>query len=90
MDIADFMEKHHLTDDDLDRMAEPYERGDFPLEDGVIHEGSHLDAVDKEQVTILFDASVTQRVKTLAHRRGVDQDEIYRAALDFYLAAQAS
>lgn len=89
MDVADFMNKHHLSEEDLDRMAEPYERGDFPLEDGVVCNGSHLDAVAREEVTIYIDSSVTQQVRTLARSRGVDQADIYRAALDFYLAAQA-
>ena len=44
MDIERFMRKHHVTDEMLDEMAAPFERGDFELSDGTMYSGSHLGA----------------------------------------------
>lgn len=87
--VSDYMAKHNLTDEVLDAMAAPYESGDFPSADGMIHAGSHLEAVGKRRVTVVYDARDAQRVSDIARRRGVKASEVYRDALDYYLAAQA-
>lgn len=89
MDVTDYMRKRNLTDKDLDEMAAPYEKGDYESEDGVVHSGSHLDAVGKRRVTVIYDASDAQRVVAIARSRGVTPSEVYRDALGYYLAAQA-
>lgn len=89
MNVSEYMKKHGLTDEALDSMAEPYESGDYPSEEGQVFTGSHLDAVGKRRVTVIYDASDTQRVAAIARRRGVKPSEVYRDALDYYLAAQA-
>ncbi len=90
MNVNDFMAKHGVTDADLDRMAEPYENGDFePEPDGKVFSGSHLDAVGKRRVTVVYDAADTQKVARIARSRGVKPSVIYRDALDRYLATQA-
>lgn len=89
MNVADYMRKHGLTDDTLDELAAPYECGDYAYEEAPVHSGSHLDAVGKKRVTVVYDACDAQRVLSLARARGVEPSEIYRDALDFYLAAQA-
>ena len=62
MNVSDFMAKHGITDADLDRMAAPYEDGSFePEPDGKVFSGSHLDAVGKKRVTVVYDAQDTQR-----------------------------
>lgn len=46
-DVEEYMKKRGLTDEDLDKMAAPYERGDYELsEGGEVHLGSHLDAAN--------------------------------------------
>lgn len=88
MNVNDFMAKHSITDTDLDRMAEPYENGDFEFEpDGKVFSGSHLDAVGKRRVTVVYDAADTQKVEWIARSRGVKPSAVYRDALDYYLAA---
>lgn len=89
MDVSEYMKKHGLTDEALDAMAAPYESGDYPSEGGRVYTGSHLDAVGKRRVTVIYDASDTQRVASIARSRGVKPSEVYRDALDYYLAAQA-
>lgn len=89
MNVSDYMKKHGLTDADLDAMASPYESGDYPSGGGEVFTGSHLDAVGKRRVTVIYDARDTQRVAAIARSRGVKTSEIYRDALGYYLAAQA-
>lgn len=89
MNVDEYMRKHGLTDADLDRMAEPFERGDYPIENGVVHSGSHLDAVGKRRVTVIYNAADTQSVARIARQRGVKPSEVYREALASYLAAHA-
>lgn len=89
MNVSEYMEKHGLTDAALDAMAAPYERGDYESEAGEVHTGSHLDAVGKRRVTVIYDASVTQKVADIARSRGVKPSEIYRDALDYYLSTRA-
>lgn len=89
MNINDFMNKHGISDADLDRMAGPYEDASFEAEPmGKVYSGSHLDAVGKRRITVIYDAKDTQRVAGIARSRGVKPSEIYRDALDYYLAAQ--
>ena len=88
--VSDFMTRHGLDDAALDRMAAPYEDGSFePEHEGRALAGSHLDAVGKRRVTVGYDARDTQRVAAMARSRGVRPSEVYRDALDYYLAAQA-
>ena len=82
------MGKHGLTDAALDEIALPYEQGDYESETGTVYSGSHIDAVGKRRVTVIYDALATQRVADIARERGVKPSEIYRDALDYYLAAQ--
>ena len=89
VNVTEFMRKRGITDDDLDRMAEPYERGDFDPQGGEVRNGSHLDAVGKRRVTVVYDASDTQKVAGIARSRGVTPSEVYRDALDYYLATHA-
>ena len=90
MNVNEFMEKHGISDADLDRMAASYESGNFELQwDGRVFSGSHLDAVGKRRVTVVYNARDTQRVACIARNRGVKPSEIYRDALNYYLAAQA-
>lgn len=89
MNVSDYMKKHGLTDDTLDELAAPFESGEYAHEEGPVQGGSHLDAVGKKRVTVVYDARDTQRVLSIARARGVKPSEIYRDALDFYLAAQA-
>lgn len=90
MNISDFMKKHGISDDDLDHMAAPYEDGSFdPEPNGKVYSGSHLDAVGKRRVTVIYNAEDVQKVAGIARNRGVKPSEIYRDALDYYLATQA-
>ena len=89
MNVSEYMRKLGLTDDKLDAMAEPYESGDYPAEEGKVYSGSHLDAVGKRRVTVIYDAKDTQRVAAIARSKGTSPSAIYRAALDHYLATQS-
>ena len=89
MDVNDFMRKHGISDADLDRMAEPYESATFEQGSGRVYSGSHLDAVGKRRITVMYDAATAQRVSGLAKARGVKASDVYRDALDYYLASQA-
>lgn len=88
MDVSEYMGKHGLTDAALDAMAAPYESGDYESEAGEVHTSSHLGAVGRRRVTVIYDASVTQRVASIARSRGARPSEVYRDALDHYLSAQ--
>ena len=89
MNVSDFMKKHALTDEALDELAQHYENADYKSEHGEVYSGSHLDAVGKKRITVIYDARDTQRVASIAKARGVKPSEIYRDALDYYLEAQA-
>lgn len=89
MNVSEYMKKHGLTDKDLDAMSESYERGDYSSEEGKVFSGSHVDAVGKRRITVIYDAKDTQRVAAIAKTRGVKPSEVYRDALDCYLEAQA-
>jgi hypothetical protein len=89
VNVSEYMRKYDLTDANLDAMAAPYESGDYPSGDGEVFAGSHLDAVGKRRVTVIYDARDTQRVAAIARSRGVKTSEVYREALAYYLAAQA-
>ncbi len=88
MNIDEYMEKHDLNDEILDKKAAPYEKGNYAHEDTPVYSGSHLDAVGKKRVTVVYDAKNVQRVSKIARERGMKPSEIYRDALDYYLAAQ--
>lgn len=87
MNIKDFMEKHGLTDEMLDREAEQYERGEFEPGIGPVYVGSHYDAVGKKRVSVIFPAQETQKIDALARSRGCKSSDIYREAVAQYLAA---
>lgn len=87
MNIAEYMQKHHLSEADLDVMAAPYETGDWETTDSPVYSGSHLDAVGKKRVTVIYDAVATQKVASIAKNRGLKPSEIYRAALEQYLVS---
>lgn len=89
MDVSEYMKKHGITDEALDELAAKYEAGDYQSESGTVYSGSHVDAVGKRRVTVVYDARDTQKVAAIARSRGVKPSEVYRDALDFYLAAQA-
>lgn len=89
MNVSEHMKKHGLTDEALDAMAAPYESGAYEGEEGAVYSGSHLDAVGKRRVTVIYDAAAVQRVCAIARARGVKPSEVYRDALDYYLASQA-
>lgn len=89
MNVAAYMKKHGLTEEDLEEIAAPYEAGDYPHAETPVYVGSHLDVVGKKRVTVVYDAKDTQMVASIARRRGVKPSEVYRDALGFYLAAQA-
>ena len=40
-------------------------------------------------MTVVYDAKDTQKVAGIARMRGVRPSEVYRGALEYYLAAQA-
>ena len=46
MNNSDYMCKHDLSDEDVETLAAPYERGDFESADGVVYSGSHLDELE--------------------------------------------
>ncbi len=80
--IEEFMRAQGLTDEMLDQMAAPYERGgDFELSNGKVHVGSHIDAVGKKRVTVVYPAADTRRVAALARAQGVRRpSDIFRRA----------
>ncbi|MDP9801133.1 hypothetical protein J2S49_001209 [Arcanobacterium wilhelmae] len=86
MNVKDFMEKHGLSDQDLDQMAASYEAGDYPTSGNRVYVGSHLSAVGMKRVTVAYPASDAQEVKEIARARGVSASDIYRTALAHYLA----
>ena len=88
MNIAEYMAKRGLTDEDLDRMAAPYETGTYEHSDAPVHHGSHLDAVGKKRVTVLYDAAATMQVADIAKQRGLKPSDIYREALTDYFTTQ--
>ncbi len=87
MNVEDFMKKHGISNADLDKIAQPYEDASFtPENEGQVFSGSHLDAVGKRRVTVVYDACDTQKVASIANSRGVKPSVIYRDALTSYLA----
>lgn len=77
--------KYGLTEDWIEKSAAAYESGDYPHEEGQVYSGSHLDAVGKKRVTVVYPCEKVQRANRIAQRKGVKSSEIYRAALDEYL-----
>lgn len=81
--------KREITDAEFETMAASYETGDFEHSDAPVYSGSHLDAVGKKRVTVIYDAAATQKVAIIAQNLGLKPSEIYRAALDRYLLENA-
>lgn len=86
MNVDEYMLKHGLSEAMLDEMALPYENADFAHEENPVHHGSHYDAVGSKRVTVAYPSEVAQKVAALAHSRGVEPSEIYRQAVENYLA----
>ncbi len=82
------MRKHDLTDNEPDAMAAPYESGDYPSGGGEVFTGSHLVEVGKKRVTVIYDARDAQRVEAIVRSKGIKTSDVYRDALDYYLASQ--
>lgn len=85
MNADELAAKYGLTNEWIEESAAAYERGDYPHEDGQVYSGSHLDAVGKKRVTVVYPCEKVQRANRMAQRKGVKSSEIYRAALDEYL-----
>ena len=86
MDLNAYMQKHGISDADLDKISAPYERGDWSGTVDEAQRGSHLDAVGKKRITVVYDARDALAAKNIARDRGVTPSEIYREALKSYLA----
>ena len=86
MDLNAYMQKHGISDADLDEISAPYEQGDWTGGTGETQHGSHLGSVGKKRVTVVYDARDALAAKNIARDRGVTPSEIYREALKSYLA----
>ena len=89
MNISEYMKKHNLTDVDPRHDGSPMRMGTMKAGGGEVFTGSHLDGVGKRRVAVIYDARDAQRVAAIARSRGVKPSEVYRDALEYYLAAQA-
>lgn len=88
MDANGFMERNGLTEEAVEWIARDLEDGDVDVEGAPgPRSGSHLDAVGKRRVTVVYDAAATQRVAAIARARGVTPSAVYREALAAYLAS---
>lgn len=76
---------HRASGEWIEKSAAAYERGDYPHEDGQVYSGSHLDAVGKKRVTVVYPCERVQMANRLAKSKGMKPSEVYRAALDEYL-----
>ena len=85
MNVDELAAKYGLTNEWIEESAAAYERGDYPHEDGQVYSGSHLDAVGKKRVTVVYPCEKVQRANRIATSRGVKPSEIYRDALAEYL-----
>ena len=54
MNVDELAAKYGLTNEWIEESAAAYERGDYPHEDGQVYSGSHLDAVGKKRVTVVY------------------------------------
>ncbi len=84
---AEARKKLNLTQEQIDKMAKPYEKGTYKHENGTVFNGSHINQVGKKRVTVVFDAQDTQQVNKLAEIQGVKPSNIYREAVRFYLSS---
>lgn len=84
---AEARKKLNLTPEQIEKMAKPYEEGTYTHEEGSLFIGSHLDAVEKKRISVVFDAKDTQQVNKLAEIQGVTPSVIYRQAVRFYLSS---
>lgn len=85
MNADELAAKYGLTNEWIEKSAAAYERGDYPHEDGQVYSGSHLDAVGKKRVTVVYPCERVQMANRLAKSKGMKPSEVYRAALDEYL-----
>lgn len=85
MNTDELASKYGLTNEWIEESAAAYEVGDYPHEDGQVYSGSHLDAVGKKRVTVVYPCERVQMVNHLARSKGMKPSEIYRDALAEYL-----
>ncbi len=71
MNVDELAAKYGLTNEWIEESAAAYERGDYPHEDGQVYSGSHLDAVGKKRVTVVYPCEKVQRANRIAKSRGV-------------------
>lgn len=90
MNTQSIADKYGLTEEWIEQSSQAYERGDWEGHVGDVHVGSHLDVVGKKRVTVVYDAKDAQRVKEIAKQRGVTPSDVYRDALESYLARQTA
>ena len=77
-----------MTGEQLDAWANEYESGDYPSGGGEVFTGSHLVEVGKKRVTVIYDARDAQRVEAIVRSKGIKTSDVYRDALNYYLASQ--
>ena len=66
MNVDELAAKYGLTNEWIEESAAAYERGDYPHEDGQVYSGSHLDAVGKKRVTVVYPCEKVQRANRIA------------------------
>ena len=86
MDIKELMNKYDITDEDLDKSAQEFENETYEHEDNKVYDGCHLDVLGKKRITVLYDAHVANKVSLVAKAQGVKSSDIYRKAVNTYLA----
>ena len=85
--MTSFAKRFNLDDAWIEEQARMFENEEQEVETGgVVHAGSHLDAVGRKRVTVIYPAKETQKVEALARARGCKSSDIYRTALTQYLA----
>lgn len=90
MDAKQLEAKYGLSSEFIERSAAQYESGNYPHCGNPIHTGSHLDAVGKKRVTVVYSAEDVQRVQSIAKSRGVKVSDVYRDAMRQFLDAQTA
>ncbi len=90
MDAKQQEAKYGLSSDLIERSAAQYESGDYPHCSNPVHTGSHMDAVGKKRVTVVYSAEDVQKVSRIAKSRGVKPSDVYRAAMRQFLDAQTA
>ena len=89
MDAEELCGKYGVDAGALEKSSRAYERGDWEGGGGVVRSGSHVNAVGKRRVTVVYDSADTQAVEAIARDGGRTPSDVYRSALADYLAARA-